>query len=982
MFKNCTFFIVVLLLVSVKAQAGTVSTFVFNKGTSYTYSKYEKVEATFAVKPTSSVSSYTNVYDSDVVAVDAEITKPTGAIVFQPCFYYKGCKFFQKIGSSDWDALDSTAGKWMVRFTPAAQGSYRIRIKVVDNNSGVATWTSYYTFSVGTAALSNGFIRQDATDKQFFRFDNARPYYPVGTNVAWNADNTLTEYYRVFFAKLPYGGMTWTRYWLCDFARQALEWKPSASYWNNWYQDGLGRYNQKSAAMLDYVLDQCALKGTYMQLVLQHHGQFSTAPTNDPEWNPIGTNPGNPYKDVVITNARDFFSSVSAKTQAKKQYRYIVARWGFSASIFAWELFNEVNLTDGNDKINYTKWHTEMAGYIKTLDVHSHLVTTSCSDQVALTGMTGLDMLQTHYFGRPLDNPLLAVAQNWNTASSPQATMIGEFGNDPGIYAAGHPDAVGDHVRKSMWINMMNRVTTQFWFWREYIFPKGLYSLFTPLSNFFSTIDVVGDGASKKNIQLNVSGSATATLNSVTYTPTNNGNFYAVNNPDPWIGAIDASGNCSNISTLYPYLQGTAQPSLSREASFIASFPTGGQASITIQGVSGWGTNKLQIEMDNGTSTAAILLQPTIITGAKTISCTIPAGTHTLKFKSVGDDWLLIGSYNFTNVQFPRTYTPLFTTGFDAATNWAGTIDASGNCSNLSTLSPYLHGTWKPANYSHEAAFTANFGANASAYMILNASNPSSAYPTATIQLQISVDGGTPLLFTIPIGKSGGFVYPNIPTGTHTVKFKSVGLDWLNVLSYHFTGLAQASKYDGYGYVTPAKSYGYIFDKSYGEWATSTPNSTNAVLNLSNLKINSTYSIAFTDPKTGSTPFTLPNPRTDAAGKMAISIPSFNKDVAFKVDYVSSPIAQPVVTTTSKVNTMKLYPSLTESQVTVDLEPHLDVQDAQIIDVAGRIWLTEKGAFTEGVVSRDFDVSTFPKGMYFMVISTPETKWTRQFVKQ
>ena len=89
MFKNCTFFIVVLLLVSVKAQAGTVSTFVFNKGTSYTYSKYEKVEATFAVKPPSSVSSYTNVYDSDVVAVDAEITKPTGAIVLQPCFYFK-----------------------------------------------------------------------------------------------------------------------------------------------------------------------------------------------------------------------------------------------------------------------------------------------------------------------------------------------------------------------------------------------------------------------------------------------------------------------------------------------------------------------------------------------------------------------------------------------------------------------------------------------------------------------------------------------------------------------------------------------------------------------------------------------------------------------------------------------------------------------------------------------------------------------------
>ena len=58
------------------------------------------------------------------------------------------------------------------------------------------------------------------------------------------------------------------------------------------------------------------------------------------------------------------------------KYRYIVARWGWSPAVVAWELFNEVHWTDAfrqGREADVARWHGEMADFIRSVDVYGHL---------------------------------------------------------------------------------------------------------------------------------------------------------------------------------------------------------------------------------------------------------------------------------------------------------------------------------------------------------------------------------------------------------------------------------------------------------------------------------------------------------------------------------------------------------------------------------------------------------------------------------
>ena len=64
----------------------------------------------------------------------------------------------------------------------------------------------------------------------------------------------------------------------------------------------------------------------------------------------------------------------------KRKLRYIVARWGYSPSILAFELFNEVQFTDAAQLNMWNiieAWHNEMAQFIRANDVYHHLITSS-----------------------------------------------------------------------------------------------------------------------------------------------------------------------------------------------------------------------------------------------------------------------------------------------------------------------------------------------------------------------------------------------------------------------------------------------------------------------------------------------------------------------------------------------------------------------------------------------------------------------------
>ncbi|MFN8334548.1 MAG: PKD domain-containing protein [Cyclobacteriaceae bacterium] len=430
---------------------------------------YEKAEAAFLIN-----ESYSNVYDPDVVKVDAEITDPDGIERVVPCFFYQDASY-----TPDQWTKNSNTGYWMLRFSPAKAGQHHIRLTVTDQEGTTAS--VLYFFSVA-ASDAPGFIKPDPANKQYFRHETGEPFYPLGINVAWGT----TSAYTIILNNLGAGGANLVRYWQVPFDRQGLEWKSNSGFYK-----GLGIYSQEAAAEQDSIFSLCEANNLFLQLTIFQHGMFSENINSN--WN------DNPYKSTnggPLTAAEQFFYNAQAKAQTKKLLRYIVARWGYSTRLFAWELFNEVNFTGvyPNQSAQWypgvKSWHDEMGQYIKSLDAFDHPVTTS-TDDAQLTDfdlLTGLDNVQYHLY----NTSLLSVQQEKDNTLLNAMTRVGLINGEYGLDVT-TADVPFDAQRVSIWTGIMTQVPHLMWKWDNYT-NSDWANLFQYPAAFIADEDFVSEG--------------------------------------------------------------------------------------------------------------------------------------------------------------------------------------------------------------------------------------------------------------------------------------------------------------------------------------------------------------------------------------------------------------------------------------------------------------------------------------------------------
>lgn len=608
-----------LLLWSVgKTHAGEIQSPVLNQTS---VRQYEKLELSFAINQT-----YTNPYDPDVVKVDAEITLPDNTTKLIPCFYYIPSRYTSN------EATENPSGaQWKLRYTPTLIGNYQIKIRVSD---GIVTVSDPIRFSAA-AGNARGFVRIDPTNKQFMRFVNQTPYYPVGYNLCWN-NGTLVQFYNTWITqRMAPNKVNWMRYWLTDFARQALEWKPN--HWSGWY-NGLGNYSQRAAGILDSTLTLCEANGVYMQLVLQHHGQFST--NVNPQW---GDNPYNTANGGPIANPGEFFTNTQVRKQTQKQYRYIVARWGYSPNVLSWELFNEVEYTNGADAA-IDSWHDEMSQYLKSIDVNQHIVNTSSGQDNStlplLDNNTAMDQLQWHTYAGSIENVIYSQIQGYRPYT--KSVMNGEFGTGTDYPLNGsHPDNWGDHVRKTMWISMMSGAPSMFWYWDTYVEAKNLYALFKPLGQYMESVNIVTEtDAIPRRITFasNPASIGTASVSAGL------AEWSGTNKPDPFTSTIDEAGVASNTASLTNYIHGSWQ-NRNRDLRFTVTFQNTGSVSLNVNGLSASGSKTIQVFVDNALKTTWNVTA----SGTYTYSA-VPSGKHEIRLYNSGEDWVQFGQILFSNV--------------------------------------------------------------------------------------------------------------------------------------------------------------------------------------------------------------------------------------------------------------------------------------------------------------------------------------------
>lgn len=226
---------------------------------------------------------------------------------------------------------------WKVRYTPMERGTYSVAgYRLGDDFSGAVPIDASPAGDAPAvhhidAAPHRVFPNPCPDHLQRFRFNTGEAYFPLGHNAGWGSVGE----YETMFRRMAGAGLNWSRVWMTHWSGQNLDWVIGQEL-------EPGTLDLAAARRWDAIIAGAERHGILLQLVLQHHGQYST--WVNPNW---AEHPWNVRNGGWLENASQFFTDEKARHLTKAKYRYIVARWGHSPAILAWELFNEVEFTNG-----------------------------------------------------------------------------------------------------------------------------------------------------------------------------------------------------------------------------------------------------------------------------------------------------------------------------------------------------------------------------------------------------------------------------------------------------------------------------------------------------------------------------------------------------------------------------------------------------------------------------------------------------------
>ena len=597
------------------------------------YQKFEmRVPVTGAV--------YSNAYDFNPATsgalLRATFTAAGGAVKTVDGFYADG--YVLSITNSGTLSTVPAQDGWRVRFAPTEVGVYSYSLTFQDGSGTSPEVTGAFT---AVASSDPGFIRRLA-GKNYLRFDSNKQYIPVGENVCWATANGLGGF-KTYLDKLALNRANMVRVWLCNWGIE-LEWQngSGAGY------AGLKRYAQNHAFELDWLLDYCSTRGIYIELCINYHGEFQAAG----EW------PANPYNSVnggPCATSGAFFSNAAAKAAYKNKLRYMVARYGYSKNLMAWEFFNEMNLIDSYaaNKANTATWCGEMAAYLKSVDPNLHLVSNSYTmgnGDANVWNNASIDFTQTHTYERrsDLEKPM-AESCAALTAAHGKPFLSGEFGIRFENNMTGVDDPNGTSFRNTLWASAFNGSmgAGMTWWWDEWIHPLNnkAYPMILRLRDFLDTnVNVVANNYQPVSPEVR-----TITGQTLTLTPGYSGfqpPTYAATNAPYNAYTVSVAGVLSPAeSTLGQHLFGSWHAAQRNPPTFTFDMPVDGQFNVKVAAVGGGG-GTLLIKRD-GTN---MLTQVNPATNVNyTISVT--PGAHTITLDNTGNDWIQLATLEFTNFQ-------------------------------------------------------------------------------------------------------------------------------------------------------------------------------------------------------------------------------------------------------------------------------------------------------------------------------------------
>ncbi|MDP8219365.1 MAG: DUF5060 domain-containing protein [Candidatus Theseobacter exili] len=496
LFKVVIVVAVVLINQSIIAETNIID----ERANSKKIEQYDKFELTFSLG-----KEYKDPFDKQIVHVQGHFLSPSNKETVADGFYYQDYRH-HLYGSTEIISQVGTP-EWKIRFTPKETGKYKYWITLKDREG--TTKTSERTFEV-INGTNPGFISICPTDRNYFEFSNGEFYYPIGHNIRYPAggqggkgfDFSLqfqkgTFIYLDYLQKMSLNGENWMAIWFStDWMN--LEWK-------NGFQDykGLGKYNLENAWKLDEILHKAHERNIYINLFLNHHGEFlkKTESTPDGVWH---DSPYNIENGGFLKEPEELYTDNRAKTWQKQKLDYILARWGYSINIMQWTIISEIDLTqlyydalhgdfmseveDIQEVKPVIDWLEEMAQYIKKHDPNKHLISANFAyyrhGMEVWANTPTLDIVQSNCFTNDTeDDPEKIIStytelmKNFNMPYLPA-----EYG---GHWSYNTDDTLETFLHCSLWLMFMSNMSgaTGFWWW-SWIDAKNMYWHYKALADF------------------------------------------------------------------------------------------------------------------------------------------------------------------------------------------------------------------------------------------------------------------------------------------------------------------------------------------------------------------------------------------------------------------------------------------------------------------------------------------------------------------
>lgn len=470
--------------------------------------------------------AYANPFDPDEIAVDAIVAEEWdgGGTVSIPCFYTQDFKVL----TNDLSDVTLPCGRpeWALRHSPLNPGRHSCRI-VARDATGVCTSSPVF-FDALPGDPARGYVRVRGSDPRRLEV-GGRVMFPVGHNIRSPFDTRMDDQfpwrlrrresflvYSRYFADMAAAGEDLAEVWMCQWSL-GLEWAEGTPRYH-----GVGDYNLDNAWQLDQVLGMARANGVRVNLVLNNHGRAGLG--YDAEWQ------GSPYN--VANGGRlpedeplKFFSDEWAMKMQEHILRYTVARWGWDPTIFAWELWSELDLcgkmnANAHKDPRVVKWHKRMAGYLKGIDLRRHLVSTHISSDYRAVGkeLTSLDELDLccvdayHFNPSPMHIFRLLAHTARDLAVYRKPVLVTEFG---GSSMGGGLSHLRCELHAALWASSCTTLaaTPLFWWW-GLVEEEGLYPEYTAIRAF--TDEVPYDDPALNMTQLVIDGpEGAAKLNSL-----------------------------------------------------------------------------------------------------------------------------------------------------------------------------------------------------------------------------------------------------------------------------------------------------------------------------------------------------------------------------------------------------------------------------------------------------------------------------------